>query len=180
MSQYIAPLLRTPIFVMNSLHDVYQLTGGEGVLRFPCKLPPTTSRDCPPEAIQAFYDYRRDFIRVVNETVLSNPQNGAFLDSCIVHEQNIDACCAQPQPSKLNESRSGCCTNCAGWSLFSLPDERGGRLAAEAGSAFEPHMRRTAQQAFGDWFFKRPSKSNYRFIDPVAWPANPSCPYCRH
>ena len=165
MSQYIAPLLRTPIFVMNSLHDLYQLTGGEGVLRFPCKLPPTPE-DCPPEALQAFYDYREDFIRAVNETVLSKPQNGAFLDSCLVHEQNIDACCAQPQPSHLNASRSGCCTNCAGWSLFSLPD----------GS----QVRRTAQQAFGDWFFKRPSRSNYRLIDPVAWPANPSCPYCLH
>ena len=171
MSQYIAPLLTTPIFVMNSLHDLYQLTGGEGVLRFPCTLPPTA--DCPPAAMQAFYDYRRDFIRIVTETVLSKAQNGAFLDSCLVHEQNIDACCAQPQPSKLNESRSGCCTNCAGWSLFSLPDENDDRSGPL-------QLRRTAQQAFGDWFFKRPSRSSYRYIDPVAWPANPSCPFCRH
>ena len=46
LSQYIAPLLTTPIFVMNSLHDLYQLTGGEGVgasiilllfFQFPCE-----------------------------------------------------------------------------------------------------------------------------------------------
>jgi hypothetical protein len=92
---------------------------------------------------------------------------GAFLDSCLVHEQNIDACCAQPQPQRLNESRSGCCTNCAGWSLFSLPDGPAGR-------------RRTAQEAFGDWFLGRASPSGHRLIDPVQWPLNPSCPYCRH
>ena len=111
--------------------------------------------------------------------VLNRKQNGCFLDSCLVHEQNIDACCGQPQPSHLNQIRSGCCTNCAGWSLFSLPDgaslasatgesesESTGSVASVAaassgGGGGGGGRRRTAQQAFGDWFNGRPSASTY-------------------
>ena len=175
LSQYIAPLLTTPVFVMNSLHDLYQLTGGEGILRFPCPMPPS-SATCNATNLAAFYQYRTDFISIVKETVLNRAQNGCFLDSCLVHEQNIDACCPQPQPTHLNQTRSGCCTNCAGWSLFSLPDS----APATSTAAFSASGRRTAQQAFGDWFFHRPSASKHQLIDPVAWPNNPSCAYCRH
>jgi hypothetical protein len=164
---------------MNSVHDLYQLTGGEGVLRFPCPLPPSNA-SCSPTDLRAFYQYRTDFIETVNTTVLNRAANGAFLDACLVHEQNIDGCCGQPQPTSLNQTRPGCCTNCAGWSLFSVPDGSGGFGGGGASGGFGGGQRRTAQQAFGDWFFGRPSASNHRLIDPVAWPNNPSCPYCRH
>uniref|UniRef100_A0A7R9ZVG7 Uncharacterized protein n=1 Tax=Pyrodinium bahamense TaxID=73915 RepID=A0A7R9ZVG7_9DINO len=89
--------------------------------------------------------------------VLSKPRNGAYVDSCWVHEQNVNYCSGQSTP------------NCVGWTpaesgskkwgyAISVPDSAGNRI--------------TPQQAFYRYYF---DGADVKLLDSTALQANPSC-----
>ena len=145
MAQYLVPFIETPLYVMNSAYDAYQLPH---ILQDSCV--PTPARPCnDTPALQ----YGALFKRTVRATVLAaNAANGAFVDSCFVHEQNVNYCSSQGMP------------NCVGWS----PQESGSR---------KWHYRTavdglTPQQAFSAWYFRGAAKD---VIDAAPLQGNPTC-----
>eukprot|EP00928_Gymnodinium_smaydae_P085020 TRINITY_DN68324_c0_g1_i1.p1 TRINITY_DN68324_c0_g1~~TRINITY_DN68324_c0_g1_i1.p1 ORF type:complete len:130 (-),score=21.38 TRINITY_DN68324_c0_g1_i1:231-566(-) len=89
--------------------------------------------------------------------VFLSSKNGAYVDSCWVHEQNVNYCSDQSTP------------NCVGWTpaesgskkfgyTISVPDEVGNRI--------------TPQQAFYKYYFQG---ATIRILDKAALQGNPSC-----
>jgi hypothetical protein len=88
MAQYIAPHVETPMFVMNSDYDAWQM---EHVLGAKCIPTPTSACTTTQNAsLRSFHD---QFAATITTGVTEGkPKNGVFLDSCYVHEQNVDYC----------------------------------------------------------------------------------------
>ena len=132
--------MQTPLFVMNAAYDVYQLPN---VMKLPC-FPP----NCSTAQILEMNQWRTDFITTI-KVVQSVKGSGLFVDSCLVHEQNVDYCAAtQSLP------------NCRGWNSYNVDGL-------------------TPQVAFSNWYFSRGSVSTRQLVDSKSWigkgPANPSC-----
>lgn len=152
MAQYIAPHLETPIFVMNSDYDAWQM---EHVLGAQCIPTPTSA--CTGDQNASLRSFRDQFAAAITAGITDGkPKNGVFLDSCYVHEQNVDYCSGQGMP------------NCVGWSPKSPGSEKWGYTTAVGG--------RTPQQAFGAWWKGETvvAIDDHKFFD------NPTCVYLGH
>jgi hypothetical protein len=152
MAQYIAPHVETPIFVMNSDYDAWQM---EHVLGAKCI--PTPTRTCTADQNTALRSFRDQFAAAITAGVTNGkPKNGVFLDSCYVHEQNVNYCSNQGMP------------NCVGWSPQSSGSKKWGYKTAVAG--------KTPQQAFGAWWKGETvvAIDDHKFFD------NPTCVYLGH
>jgi hypothetical protein len=86
MAEYIAPYLKTPLFVMNSAYDAYQLPN---ILQTQCPVSDAL-KQCDDSAAQAYGTMFKQ--RVADAVLKASPKNGVFIDSCWVHEQNLDYC----------------------------------------------------------------------------------------
>jgi hypothetical protein len=123
--------------------DVYQV---QHILDVGC-----VPSKCSAAQIGAIEGYRLDYL---NQSVAhlvaraGSHGHGCFIDSCLVHEQNLDYCSGD-NPHAYN---------CAGW------------LTTKIGGV-------TAQQAYSAWHRGGGSGGRNLTIDPVAKVENPSCPW---
>lgn len=127
LAEYLVPHVVTPLYVMNSIYDAYQLPHIAGT-----SCVPTAANPCDASVAIA---YGSRFRAAAASVVAADPKNGVFATSCFVHEINVNYCSDQSMP------------NCVGWS----PLESGSRkwnYTVEVGG-------RTPAQAFGDWYFGR-------------------------
>merc|ERR1712216_404028 len=104
--------------------------------------------------------YRRSFIEAIAGVTNGKPKNGIYIDSCYVHEQNVNYCSGQGMP------------NCVGWS----PLESGSKKWGYSINVTVPDGRAlTPQQAFSAYYSGDRAASiavdQHQFFD------NPSCIY---
>jgi hypothetical protein len=154
MAPYILPFVRTPIFVMNSAYDAYQLSN---ILQDSCV--PTPAAPCNDTQLQAYGVLFKATLTAALGASPAAKASGAFVDSCYVHEQNVNYCSTQSIP------------NCVGWTPSCSGSIKWG-YRTEVASL-------TPQQAFGDYYYGRGVASRTT-IDPVSFRHNPSCPYVGH
>jgi len=155
MAQYIAPHIETPMFVLNADYDAWQM---EHVLGAACIPTPTSA--CTGDQNASLRSFRDQFVAAIAAGVTDGkPKNGVFLDSCYVHEQNVDYCSGQGMP------------NCVGWTPKSPGSEKWGYTTAVA----LPNGGRsvTPQQAFGAWW----KGETIVAVDQHPFFDNPTCVY---
>jgi hypothetical protein len=188
-----APYIKTPFHAMMSSYDLASLSL---ILGLPC-LPPK----CDTAQLTSLLAWRDTFLAYLVPAIQSYPGNGCYIDSCLVHEQNVDYCSGQSVP------------NCRGWNIYnvtapSLPPA----LTPQAGFTlyYDSLMEEwdAIKRAREDWtslidvaikngerypdnatrqaFLEDPrisalkiiaASSNIMVIDPLVWPENPSCPW---
>jgi len=93
-----APYIHTPWHAMMSAYD---LAAKDLILQLGC-----AGVTCSGAQRQAMLSYRSDFLAALGPAVASFPGNGAYIDSCLVHEQSVDYCSTQAVP------------NCRGWNKY--------------------------------------------------------------
>jgi len=87
MAPYTAPFMKTPLFILNSLADAWQLGN---IVRLPC-IHAGHTVNCSAAELAALRNFRTVELALV-QPVLNQPGVGAFLDTCIIHgEENHDA-----------------------------------------------------------------------------------------
>eukprot|EP00039_Didymoeca_costata_P003304 m.66724 g.66724 ORF g.66724 m.66724 type:complete len:445 (+) comp11829_c0_seq1:35-1369(+) len=145
MAQYIIPYLQTPLYVLNSAYDAYQLPN---ILQTPC---PVSTKDKPCNATQS-QQYGKMFKDLVTTVINSSNKNGVYVCSCWVHAQNVNYCSNQNMP------------NCVGWS----PLESGSR---KWGYTTKVHGL-TPQEAFSAYYF---NNTHHNMIDDETQQQNPTC-----
>ena len=125
MAEYLVPHVRTPLFVMNSAYDAYQLgnIGGSSCV-------PTAATPCD-DAVALSYGAA---FRRAAAAVAADGKNGVYVTACYVHEINVNYCSGQSMP------------NCVGWSPRESGSEKWHYDMRVGG--------RTPQQAFGDWYLR--------------------------
>ena len=175
MAEYIAPHLTTPIFIMNSAYDAYQLPQ---ILKTPCGLGKVNLTACSAEALAEVQTYAAAFktkaLAAVKENKGPAGASGAFVDSCWVHEQNVEYCSNQGVP------------NCVGWT----PSGAGAKKWAYTTSVKHGGQEFTPQQAFAQYYASRKSGSVpptckgaeakaacWAVVDETEFPDNDSCKY---
>jgi len=159
MAPYIAPYIKTPIFVMNSAYDAWQMTN---VLVAQCI--PSPRNPCTAQQNMSLLAFHAQFLSDVAVVTAGKPQNGVYVDTCYVHEQNVNYCSGQTSMP-----------NCVGWSpLESGSTKWGYSTSVEVSDG--RHL--TPQQAFGAYYrgdrVASSAIDQYRFFD------NPSCQYLGH
>jgi hypothetical protein len=163
--------------------SAYDLAAKDLILQLGC-----VGITCSPTQLQAMLDYRAAFLAALVPAVTAFPGNGAFISSCLVHEENVDYCNTQSVP------------NCRGWNKYvvsrttvggypPLTPQQGFTLyydslmqhweaverertawgllvAASTGGGPGAHPARA-----------RPAANNVLVVDSTTWPQNPSCPW---
>ena len=81
MAQYTYPYIKTPVFVLNSEYDTWQL---DNILQLGC-LPP----HCNETQMKAFTNWRGTFLAAL-EPAVESTANGLFTDSCLYHCQSLE------------------------------------------------------------------------------------------
>ena len=137
MAQYVVAKTATPLFVMNAAIDVYQV---QNTLQVGC-----VPKTCSAEQLAQMETYRTDFVTSALAPALANPANGAWVDSCIMHEQNVYYCSGGMPGRNVY--------NCQGWQ-----EEQVNGV--------------TPQQAFLRWYM---GAGDHFTIDSASWPSNPTC-----
>ena len=165
--------------------SAYDLASLSMIYGLPC-LPPK----CAPDELAALLAWRAPYLAALEPAIAAYPGNGAFVDSCLVHEQNVAYCSGQSVP------------NCRGWSLYtvsapgfpaSLTPQQGFSLWYDATQAQWDALvaARAAWGARVEESLPRgaaayPQRSRAEalalqqqvvVIDPLVWPGNPSCPW---
>eukprot|EP00039_Didymoeca_costata_P011489 m.161580 g.161580 ORF g.161580 m.161580 type:complete len:432 (+) comp15189_c0_seq8:18-1313(+) len=150
MAQYIVPYLKTPLYVMNSAYDAYQLPN---ILQTPC---PVSTKDKPCNDTQT-QQYGKMFKEIVSSVLTASPKNGVFACSCWVHEQNVNYCSNQGTP------------NCVGWSPLESGSMKWGYTTKVNGM--------TPQEAFSAYYF---NNTHHSMIDDEDQQQNPTCIFTGH
>lgn len=179
---YYAPYVETPWHAMMAAYDLASLSM---IYNLPC-LPPK----CAAAELQALRQWRGIYLRALAPAVASFPFNGAYADSCLVHEQNVMYCQNQPVPNcrgwnTYNVTAAGFpaqLTPQAGFSLWFdalsanwegvVAQRRAWAARVDEGTASGggyPQRRREEEAAGG--------AQQVLVVDPVEWPNNPSCPW---
>ena len=152
MAPYLAPFVATPMFVMNSAYDAWQMLN---ILGAEC----LAEQSCDAAANASVQAYRDQFVAAVANVTAGHPGNGLYVDSCYVHEQNVNYCSGQSMP------------NCVGWSPLETGSRKWGYRTSVAGV---DGAQLTPQQAFSRWYF---GKGDAVTVDALRFPGNPSCIY---
>lgn len=156
MAPYLAKYIETPMFVMNSAYDAWQMGN---ILGTPC-LPAPNRSPCTANQNATLRAYRDKFVSDVGVVTAGKPRNGVYIDGCYVHEQNVNYCSGQGMP------------NCVGWS----PLESGSKKWGYSTSVAVPDGRKlTPQEAFGAYY--RGDTGAAVAVDGFAFLDNPSCFY---
>ena len=98
MAEYLTDHIATPMFIMNAAFDVYQV---QHILDVGC-----VPKNCTSTQRAQMEGYRKAFVGESFAHVVNRARavgHGAYIDSCLVHEQNLDYCGG---PGTYN---------CAGW-----------------------------------------------------------------
>ncbi|WCJ28988.1 Pectinacetylesterase family protein [Euphorbia peplus] len=93
--QYVAQTMQTPLFVLNSAYDSWQIKNilapsavdKKGSWKA-CKL---DLKKCSPNQLQFVQAYRAEFLNALNSGAGSKPGNGYFINSCYAHCQSGSA-----------------------------------------------------------------------------------------
>ena len=80
MAQYTYPYIKTPIFVLNSEYDTWQL---ESILQIGCRPP-----NCSESQMQLIAHWRTTFLQALQPAIQSTT-NGLFTDACLHHCQSM-------------------------------------------------------------------------------------------
>lgn len=180
-----ARYIATPFHSMMSAYDLASLSM---ILGLPC-LPPK----CSPDELSALLAWRAPYLAALEPAIASYPGNGAFIDSCLVHEQNVAYCSGQSVPNcrgwnNYTVSAPGFAASLtpqAGFSLWydtlqaswdSVTAARaawGARVAASLPRGPSAYPQRTRAEA-------RALAAQVLIVDPLVWPQNPSCPWGTH
>jgi hypothetical protein len=181
-----APYIHTPWHAMMSAYD---LAAKDLILQLGC-----AGVTCGAAQRQAMLAYRQSFLAALGQSVAAFPGNGAFIDSCLVHEQNVDYCSTQPVPncrgwdkytvSQTTEGNYPPLTPQAGFSLYydwlmahwgEVARARaawGARVAASVAGGPGAHpLRQGPPPALA-----APAAQIF-IVDATTWPGNPSCPW---
>jgi O-palmitoleoyl-L-serine hydrolase len=110
LQQYAAPYVRTPLFVGNSALDMWQVLNDLSLGCVPSTngAPVAGQPSCGPAQLDALEGYRQAQLRALAPTLAGYPGTGAFVDTCFVHEQNVDYCSTQSLP------------NCVGFNIYTV------------------------------------------------------------
>jgi len=155
MAPYLAPFISTPYFVLNSAHDMWQLMN---ILKQSCI--PTPTNPCTAAENRTIRTYQQDFVAAIKAVAANNPKNGYYVDSCYVHEQNVNYCSSQGLP------------NCVGYTPYETGSKKWGyttELGTPSGA-----LGMTPQQAFNEWYL---TATTVQAIDSYTFFDNPSCHY---
>ena len=126
LAEYLVPHITTPLFVINSAYDAYQLSDIAG-----SDCVPTRPNPCNASVALAY----GDCLRAAAAAIGRIRRNGVYMTSCFVHGMVVNYCSGQRTPA------------CVGWN----PLESGSRkwnYTIEVDG-------RTPAQAFGDWYYGR-------------------------
>lgn len=137
MAQYVAEFMVTPFFVINAAIDVYQV---QHILEVGC----VTSK-CSLAQLAQIDQYRIAFLDTL-ASVQKGHNNGAWIDSCFMHEQNVYYC----------SGRNIHALNCQGWQ-------------------HEKVKGTTPQEAFFNYYASGSSVHSAFIIENISWPHNPTC-----
>ena len=172
------PYIQTPWHSMMAAYDLASLSM---IINLGC-LPPK----CNATELEALHLWRYQFLGALGPAVTSFPFNGAYVDSCLVHEQNVDYCSGQSVP------------NCRGWNLYNVTASGyAAALTPQEGfsvwyDALSINYERVVGEraawaaridkgiASGSGYPQRRAKDAQQqviIIDPSEWPGNPSCPF---
>jgi hypothetical protein len=88
MAQYASAYIETPLYVMNSAVDAWQMGN---IFKLSCK--PEACEGADLAKMQAYSTTMQ--AAVAASVTTGKPKNGAFLDNCYVHEQNVNYCSSQ-------------------------------------------------------------------------------------
>jgi hypothetical protein len=181
--QYSVLYTAAPVHAMMSAYDLYSFPN---IFGLSC-IPPA----CSPAQLQLLQEWRFQQVGAMAAALNGFPGDGAYVPSCLVHEENVDYCSGQSLP------------NCRGWNLYNI-----------SVAGFPPQL--TPQQGFSLWYddtmarwetlaadraawarrvdaslaggaaaYPRRGDAEARALaaetvqmfDPLPWPQNPSCPY---
>lgn len=120
---------------------------------------PTPSTSCTDTQKADLQAYRAQMIANIT-AITSKSRNGAFIDTCFVHEQNVNYCSGQGMP------------NCVGWSPLSTGSKKWGYTTA---ITLADGRSLTPQQAFGAYY--RGDTAAAVAIDQHTYFDNPTCHY---
>merc|ERR1712166_668007 len=95
MAPYIAPHIETPFFVMNSAYDAWQM---RHVLQTQC-IPAPNRGPCSADQNATMQSFHDKFVKDIASVTDGKPKNGVYVDSCYVHEQNVNYCSNQGMPN---------------------------------------------------------------------------------
>merc|ERR1712137_542 len=145
---------------MNSAYDWFQL---QYILKESCPL----KHACTSTQSGIINDYASQVGAAARAAVAGNKADapsGCYIDSCWVHEQNVNYCSGQGQP------------NCVGYS----PLESGSLKWNYTTSVQFGGLSYTPQRAFSEYYDSRKAstaKANWTIIDETVFSKNPSCPW---
>ncbi|XP_065887895.1 uncharacterized protein [Dysidea avara] len=80
MAQYTYPHITTPIFLLNSRYDTYQINF---ILQLHCHAP-----NCSTDQMKEFMKYGNEFL-VAAAPAITSKSNGVYIDSCQIHCQSL-------------------------------------------------------------------------------------------
>ena len=162
LAPFLLEHIETPIFIMNSAYDAWQIVNNNvGCVSLPKK-------PCNDTSVQQYGEKLKERVKqgLRNKTKRFHPHvvnaNGAYIDSCYVHEQNVNYCSDQNWGP-----------NCVGWSPL-----ESGSLKWGYSTAIQ-HL--PPQEAFSMYYFSKGSiedeDEKYLFIDDEMLQKNPTCIY---
>ena len=131
-----APYIHTP---WHSMMSAYDLAASSIILQLGC-----IGVKCSPQQMAQQQAYRETFLAMLAPAVASFPGTGAYVDSCLVHEQNVDYCNTQPVP------------NCRGWNKYNI-----------SVPGFPPAQ--TPQQGFTLWYDALMGRWDEVVAERAAW-----------
>ena len=109
LQQYNAINIETPYIILNSAYDMWQILNDLQLGCVPSMngQPVAGIQPCNTTQMETYQNYRTSQLQAV-APALSVPSTGAFIDSCFVHETNVDYCSSQSLP------------NCIGWNIYNV------------------------------------------------------------
>jgi len=156
LAPFILEHIQADIYVMNSAYDAWQIGNNKpGCVS-------TASNPCDDSGVQAYGTALKARVRAA--LAAKKTAGGAFIDSCYVHEQNVNYCSNQGMP------------NCVGWSPLESGSKKWGYTTAVTSPTGDSL---TPQQAFSKYYFSN-GKEDPLMIDPLALQANKHCIYLGH
>merc|ERR1711957_415690 len=156
MAPYIAEHIETPLFVMNSGYDAWQM---EHILQTQC-IPAPNRGPCSADQNATMQSFHDKFVKDIASVTDGKPKNGVYVDSCYVHEQNVNYCSNQGMP------------NCVGWSPLETGSKKWGyNTTVKVGDG----RSLTPQQAFGAYY--RGDRVAAVAVDEHSFFDNPGCFY---
>lgn len=156
LAPFILEHIQADIYIMNSAYDAWQIGNNQvGCVS-------TASKPCNDASVQAYGTALKARVRA--GLAAKKTAGGAFIDSCYVHEQNVNYCSSQGMP------------NCVGWSPLESGSKKWGYSTAVSSPTGETL---TPQQAFSKYYFSN-GKADPLMIDPLALQANQHCVYLGH